>query len=97
MKMSQTSRQRLITDAEKLFAAEELWLQYGKGAKSVHLRFSLWKIFTISFSSEGAPDDVLLDSILTLVEDSSDQLHEDALRAFFKLQVRNQSHTYHKG
>lgn len=37
--------------------------------------------------SEGNPDDVLLDSVLMYVEESSEQFHEDALRAFFKLQV----------
>ncbi|THH12017.1 hypothetical protein EW145_g257 [Phellinidium pouzarii] len=69
-KMSQTSRQRLATDAEKLYAAQQLWLLYCQRVNA------------------GSSEHILLEAVVTYMENSDEGHHEDIMRALFRLQTR---------
>ncbi|EJF65900.1 hypothetical protein DICSQDRAFT_49916 [Dichomitus squalens LYAD-421 SS1] len=70
-KMSQRSRQTLATDAEKLYAAHQLWQRHNEIRRSGHAR------------------DLLYDAVYHYMSSIGEGHHEDSLRAFLRLRVRD--------
>ncbi|KAI0374941.1 hypothetical protein BV20DRAFT_934524 [Pilatotrama ljubarskyi] len=70
-KMSQRSRQTLAADAEKLYAAHQLWLRHNESLRAGHT------------------DDVLYEAVYRYMNDVGEGHHEDCLRAFLRLRVRD--------
>ncbi|KAI0831351.1 hypothetical protein BC628DRAFT_1311430 [Trametes gibbosa] len=70
-KMSQRSRQTLAADAEKLYAADQLWLRHNDSLRS------------------GNTDDILHEAVYRYMNALGEGHHEDCLRAFLRLRVRD--------
>ncbi|CDO69523.1 hypothetical protein BN946_scf184785.g28 [Trametes cinnabarina] len=70
-KMSQRSRQILASDAEKLYAAHQLWLRHNDALRAGHA------------------DEVLHGAVYRYMNEIGEGHHEDCLRAFLRLRVRD--------
>ncbi|KAI0331109.1 hypothetical protein GY45DRAFT_1322812 [Cubamyces sp. BRFM 1775] len=70
-KMSQRCRQTLAADAEKLYAAHQLWLRHNDALRA------------------GISDDVLHQAVYRYMNEIGEGHHEDSLRAFLRLRVRD--------
>ncbi|EIW51716.1 uncharacterized protein TRAVEDRAFT_136690 [Trametes versicolor FP-101664 SS1] len=70
-KMSQRSRQTLAADAEKLYAAHQLWLRHNDSLRAGHT------------------DNVLHEAVYRYMNALGEGHHEDCLRAFLRLRVRD--------
>ncbi|KAI0636924.1 Non-repetitive/WGA-negative nucleoporin C-terminal-domain-containing protein [Trametes polyzona] len=70
-KMSQRSRQTLAADAEKLYAAHQLWLRHNDALRAGH------------------SDRVLYEAVYRYMSTLGEGHHEDCLRAFLRLRVRD--------
>ncbi|KAL7283436.1 hypothetical protein ACG7TL_002866 [Trametes sanguinea] len=70
-KMSQRSRQTLASDAEKLYAAHQLWLRHNEALRA------------------GQADEVLHGAVYRYMNEIGEGHHEDCLRAFLRLRVRD--------
>ncbi|KAH9900978.1 Non-repetitive/WGA-negative nucleoporin C-terminal-domain-containing protein [Cubamyces lactineus] len=70
-KMSQRCRQTLAADAEKLYAAHQLWLRHNDALRA------------------GLSDEVLHQAVYRYMNDIGEGHHEDSLRAFLRLRVRD--------
>ncbi|KAI0362165.1 hypothetical protein OH77DRAFT_1515456 [Trametes cingulata] len=70
-KMSQRSRRTLAADAEKLYAAHQLWLRHNDSLRA------------------GRMDNVLYEAVYRYMNALGEGHHEDCLRAFLRLRVRD--------
>ena len=88
MKMPQRSRQLLLSDAEKLYAAQQLWLSYSERASCV-LIFAMNAKYLIQAipSRPGIPHELLYEVVKAYMSDHDDGYHDDLLRAFFRSRV----------
>ena len=86
--MSQTSRQRLLSDAEKLNAGLRLWAGYCENVAYVlNIRRSFCIQSIIKFSA-GHAQKLFAEAVAGYMTDRGEGHHEDILRAFFRLQVK---------
>ena len=84
--MSQTSRQRLLSDAEKLNASRQLWAGYCERVAYV-LSYRHIQVFLCDRNSEGESQGMFAEAVAGYMTDRGEGHHEDVLRAFFRLQV----------
>ncbi len=86
--MSQRSRQTLAADAEKLYAAHQLWLRHNDSLRYMHisLRADTMLIFNCR---AGHTDSVLHEAVYRYMNALGEGHHEDCLRAFLRLRVRD--------
>lgn len=85
--MSQRSRQRLAMDAEKLYAAHQLWLQHNEFLKYVIQINCDFDSRVLKFYRAGHAHSILHEAVFAYMEVVGEQYHEDCVRAFFRLRV----------
>ena len=91
--MSQRSRQQLATDAEKLYAADQLWERHNALLAYVVVllfeRALLPALLLHRLHSAGQPHSVLTEAVYTYMHAAGEGHHEDFMRAFFRLEVQD--------
>lgn len=86
--MSQSSRQQLAMDAEKLYASHQLWLNYNRHLPCVILMFELdnWLCW-IRHHSSSSFQSVLKEAVMKYMEEIGESTQEDVMRVFFRSRV----------
>jgi nuclear pore complex protein Nup133 len=83
--MSQRSRQRLATDAEKLYAAQQLWFRLNETI--LYVKHFLRDAVSYNACRKGRPYDILSEAVYGYMNQVGEGHHDDLMRAFFRLRV----------
>jgi nuclear pore complex protein Nup133 len=83
--MSQRSRQRLATDAEKLYAAQQLWLRLNETI--LYVKHFIRDAVSYNPCRQGRPYDILSEAVYGYMNQVGEGHHDDLMRAFFRLRV----------
>ena len=83
--MSQRSRQRLATDAEKLYAAQQLWLRLNETI--LYAKHFILDPAAYNRCRKGRPYDILSEAVYGYMNQVGEGHHDDLMRAFFRLRV----------
>lgn len=86
--MSQRSRQTLAADAEKLYAAHQLWLRHNDSLRYAFVCLHADEILSLMCRA-GHTDNVLHEAVYRYMNALGEGHHEDCLRAFLRLRVRD--------
>lgn len=84
--MSQSSRQRLATDAEKLYAAHQLWLKATERMSYVNASYAQ-RLVGSRVTRSSNPYTILPEAVYPYMRGVGEGHHEDFMRAFFRLKV----------
>jgi len=86
--MSQSSRQRLAADAEKLYACHQLWVCHNAFLEYVPISCHVLDPRLIDmWHSSGATHSVLNEAIFAYMNEVAEGHHDDIVRAFFRYRV----------
>jgi nuclear pore complex protein Nup133 len=85
--MSQRCRQRLATDAEKLHACHQLWLQHNHVLAYVIISRMRLNLVIHLKGSTGHTHSILNEAVYTYMNERGEGNHEDVMRAFFRHHV----------
>lgn len=89
MQMSQSSRQTLATDAEKLYAAHQLWLRHNESLQFVQNPSELTFTELNNVYSAGQNQRTLQKAVHHYMTAIGEDHHEDGIRAFLRMRVRD--------